>query len=61
MNGPSGNKGQSRMDHLETKGNQEWTIQKQRAIKNGPPRNKGNNGYTKQRMKTNKATTKTIT
>ena len=41
MNGPSRNKGQSRMDHLETKGNHEWTIQKQRAIKNGPPRNKG--------------------
>jgi hypothetical protein len=28
------------MDHLETKGNQEWTIEKQRAIKNGPSRNK---------------------
>jgi hypothetical protein len=28
------------MDHLETKGNQEWTIKKQRAIKNEPSRNK---------------------
>ena len=49
------------MDKPETKTNEEWASQRQRQMKNGQARDKGNIGYTRNTTKINKAQNHTTT